>query len=443
MSNIFTIHRQPYGEVMNPISADGVRFYDKNGDITEVRMTDGMVNIHVGRVTVSAEHLEDLMRRMVGRGEQPPAEAQRCTCPSGDGSLRWPCPAHPPEAQEQGGGEVVYQAKDETLGAWYDVAKARWDNYDSHLRRAVYTAPPSAPVGVPAGVPVGVVREYLDARACYDPSTQHPNSPEGLRLREARNDLDAALYLAQQPAAVDMGVRMARLCEEASEVLEAVGVGGGPLPSNWRWPLADELSGIAALAQQPAATLPDEDDSDLTVAYMAGRHDGRKEAQQPAAEAQQVAWMRRCAFDRVDVLTLAKSDRPRGWNMHAVTENKALPDDVPLYAHPTPSAPVGVADAWQEGYQQGVLDERTSEDCIGIAGFNAKVEPARVNPYLAQQPAAVDGDNPYPVPRNRQEAAALAKLALAYLGVTSAHIDAVVARCETDLAGQQGGSDNG
>src|SRR5690625_4958923 len=142
-------------------------------------------------------------------------------------------------------------------------------------------------------------------------------------------------------------------------------------------------------------------------------------APQPPAEAQPVAWMRRCAFDRVDVLTLAKSDRPRGWNMHAVTENKALPDDVPLYAHPPPSAPVGVevaslpalwrqredngeertefdkgyeqasdecaealeralarqpaavapvgvADAWQEGYRQGVLDERTSEDNIGI-----------------------------------------------------------------------------
>lgn len=33
-----------------------------------------------------------------GGKQQPPAEV-RCTCPSGDGSLRWPCPAHPPEAQ--------------------------------------------------------------------------------------------------------------------------------------------------------------------------------------------------------------------------------------------------------------------------------------------------------------------------------------------------------
>lgn len=39
------------------------------------------------------------------------------------------------------------------------------------------------------------------------------------------------------------------------------------------------------------------------------------------------------------------------------------------------------SNAWAEGYSQGVEDERTSEDNIGIAGFGAKVEPARENPY--------------------------------------------------------------
>ena len=39
------------------------------------------------------------------------------------------------------------------------------------------------------------------------------------------------------------------------------------------------------------------------------------------------------------------------------------------------------ATAWAEGYRWGVLDERTSAANIGIAGFNAKVEPARQNPY--------------------------------------------------------------
>lgn len=50
----------------------------------------------------------------------------------------------------------------------------------------------------------------------------------------------------------------------------------------------------------------------------------------------------------------------------------------------------GAAEAWQQGYHQGVQDERTSEANIGIAGFGAKVEPARINPYLPQQPVAVD-----------------------------------------------------
>jgi hypothetical protein len=53
------------------------------------------------------------------------------------------------------------------------------------------------------------------------------------------------------------------------------------------------------------------------------------------------------------------------------------------------------------------------------------------------QPAAADGA--YPTPRNRAEAVALARLALAYLGVIDAHIDAAAARCETDLAAQPQG----
>jgi hypothetical protein len=48
-----------------------------------------------------------------------------------------------------------------------------------------------------------------------------------------------------------------------------------------------------------------------------------------------------------------------------------------------PATPEPVAKAWAEGYQQGVQDERTSEASIGIAGFGAKVEPARQNPYAA------------------------------------------------------------
>ena len=60
------------------------------------------------------------------------------------------------------------------------------------------------------------------------------------------------------------------------------------------------------------------------------------------------------------------------------------PDVIPLYTSPYTSPPAQqtlVAAAWDEGYRQGVQDERTSEANIGIAGFGAKVEPARQNPY--------------------------------------------------------------
>jgi hypothetical protein len=33
--------------------------------------------------------------------QRPLNPPPNCTCPSGDGSLRWPCPAHPPTPQGQ------------------------------------------------------------------------------------------------------------------------------------------------------------------------------------------------------------------------------------------------------------------------------------------------------------------------------------------------------
>lgn len=51
-----------------------------------------------------------------------------------------------------------------------------------------------------------------------------------------------------------------------------------------------------------------------------------------------------------------------------------------LYTDPYPYSNIAAV-AWAQGYQQGIEDERTSEANIGIAGFGAKVEPARQNPY--------------------------------------------------------------
>lgn len=48
------------------------------------------------------------------------------------------------------------------------------------------------------------------------------------------------------------------------------------------------------------------------------------------------------------------------------------------------------AQTWDEAYKQGISDERTSEQNIGIAGNPCrespcvcKIEPARINPYRA------------------------------------------------------------
>lgn len=133
MSSIFTVHRQPYGEVMNPISADGVRFHDKNGNVTEVSMVDGMVNIRVGGVTVSAEHLEDLMRQMFGRGEHPPAEAQPVDDPGEFGVGIQPNP----KARYWQERAEFWRAQAVALG-WRD--KRDTENGEA--------PPPSAPVGV-------------------------------------------------------------------------------------------------------------------------------------------------------------------------------------------------------------------------------------------------------------------------------------------------------
>lgn len=59
----------------------------------------------------------------IGQMAATPAPAEPvCTCPSGDGSLRWPCPAHPPEATPA----QAQQAKPLTE---QEVAEAVFDYY--------------------------------------------------------------------------------------------------------------------------------------------------------------------------------------------------------------------------------------------------------------------------------------------------------------------------
>jgi len=68
--------------------------------------------------------------------------------------------------------------------------------------------------------------------------------------------------------------------------------------------------------------------------------------------------------------------------MQEDTSNNSTDDNVDM----SKGAMKPVSAAWDEGYRQGVEDERTSEANIGYAGFGAKVEPARQNPYGTTPP---------------------------------------------------------
>lgn len=76
------------------------------------------------------------------------------------------------------------------------------------------------------GCPANTVCDYCQIAALTEAKQQGPG--------EALTELDRSII------------------NEAAEVLEAVGVSGVTLPANWRWPLADELSGIAAAPQVEA-----------------------------------------------------------------------------------------------------------------------------------------------------------------------------------------------
>ena len=74
-----------------------------------------------------------------------------CTCPSGDGSLRWPCPQHPaPPIAQQGGGEVSgvlgeisrMDAIVEAYNAWPSDIRKKLSLHD--LRRMTGWTPPRA-----------------------------------------------------------------------------------------------------------------------------------------------------------------------------------------------------------------------------------------------------------------------------------------------------------
>lgn len=195
---------------------------------------------------MSSEHVEvlrELRRFAVGKeigaldaaiaslsAPQPPAEALRCTCPSGDGSLRWPCPAHPPEAQP------VYVGVD-LEGGWIRA-----------------TTPPSAPVGVAADI-LRIVDTAIDV--CND--RDRPAMAEDLEAVRLYVE-QASAPLAQQPAAVALSREELDTCRQWFDSVQDTN-GGYLTPDDYV--LAEKLYRSVGMrvpdsigrvaAQQPAA----------------------------------------------------------------------------------------------------------------------------------------------------------------------------------------------
>lgn len=75
---------------------------------------------------------------------------------------------------------------------------------------------------------------------------------------------------------------------------------------------------------------------------------------------------------------------------------------------------------------------------IGVDGVGPREVLAQfIREVIEDRSGLAHSEGLSPLPRNRSEAAALAKQALAYLGVIDAHIDAAIARCETDVQSAQ------
>ena len=147
-----------------------------------------------------------IFQNMVHAAPQPPAEAQRCTCPSGDGSLRWPCPAHPAEAQpvaklvnrkDADGGKTTTFIRPTSLGMDLPLGE-----YPLHLH-------PSAPVGVEALRDARTIYDIACIRAEYANATREDVEFKAIALRNYN-------FLAQQPAA-DGGFSAADMMDARQE----------------------------------------------------------------------------------------------------------------------------------------------------------------------------------------------------------------------------------
>ncbi|WP_313214485.1 hypothetical protein [Stenotrophomonas acidaminiphila] len=105
----------------------------------------------------------------------------KCTCPSGDGSLRWPCPKHSPAAAQEA---VVWQWRCPRADTdWSDCDKSLYDELRKAIGgeagemnglryevRALYAAPVTAAPGIDLAGKSGLLRR---ARSLFDQDREY------------------------------------------------------------------------------------------------------------------------------------------------------------------------------------------------------------------------------------------------------------------------------
>jgi|GEM_PF-3817415 len=134
----------------------------------------------------------------------------KCTCPSGDGSLRWPCPAHPAAAAHEAVGEV-YQGS-----ARRPQAKL---NAELPVGTKLYAAPvTAAQEAVDAMLAMGFIWDSGAWRAQSDGGMQDERNRWFIRAGEyLKRAQDAEAKLASTPAAP--GIDLADLRAELAAIV--------------------------------------------------------------------------------------------------------------------------------------------------------------------------------------------------------------------------------
>lgn len=160
------------------------------------------------------------------------------------------------------------------------------------------------------------------------PSDDPASSPAGGDVVKLR----AALQLAKDMFIAN-NLSLPHTFEVIDSALSSSAGPAEPVPAHEGWRYGEMIYN-ALYAEKGGLWHAVSDHDKETVWYQAGYRFAELYAHPAPATVEMPtrAWMRRWAYDDVDVMTLKKADRPKGWGYFAVTVDKLLPDDVPLAA---------------------------------------------------------------------------------------------------------------